>query len=72
LIAHLVIPSHSILVSWGGHNMPTTVFALILFSVLVAGAITAMAISIAPASTLVPIVLIGAIGVRMILRRQGQ
>lgn len=57
-------------VSWGGHDMPTTVFAIILFTVLVAGAITAFAISIAPSSTLIPIVLIGAIGLRMILRQR--
>ncbi len=50
--------------------MPTTLFAIILISVLIAGGITAFAISLAPASTVVPIALVAAFGVRMILRHR--
>lgn len=59
-------------VFWGEHDMPTSLFAIILFSVLIAGAFTAFAISVAPSSTLIPIVLIGALGLRMILRHRVQ
>ena len=52
--------------------MPTTVFAFILISSLVAGGITAFAISIAPATLVVPVALASAIGVRMLLRRKFQ